>query len=148
MIEQQTFHPLVARLVSELNYPLISDQASLDAFINHPDNRVLFCGGDPKPYPECLDVAVVLPELDRAMQGKVHFAVCSREMDESMKMKYGFNVWPTLVFIRGGEYVGIISGIKDWVDYLEQCSKLLDYPTSRPPSIGISISAPSSASCH
>jgi hydrogenase-1 operon protein HyaE len=148
MTEQQFPHPLLARLVQELSYPLISNQADLEAFIHRPGHQVLFCGGDTKLYPECLDVAVILPELDKAMQGTVDFAICARETDELMKMRYGFTVWPSLVFLKGGDYVGAISGMKDWVIYLEKFAELLNSPTSRPPSVGIAVTAASAISCH
>jgi hydrogenase-1 operon protein HyaE len=141
-------HPLVSRLLKEFNYSLISDQSSLDKFIGSSGNKVLFCGGDPVQYPECLDVAVVLPELERAFPGFTNFSVCTREMDIQLKSRYGFNVWPTLLFLRDGGYVGIISGIKDWTVYLERISELLKTEVSRPPSVGISISATSGQSCH
>ena len=148
MMDPQPFHPLVARLVYELNYPLISTPAGLENFLHQSGNRAIFCGGDAALYRECLDVAVVLPELDKALQGTVGFAVCSGEMEGLIKVRYGFTVWPSLVFVRDGEYTGTISGIQDWAVYLEKIAGFIDSPASRPPSVGIGISASGSIACH
>ena len=142
-----TLHPLLARLVTEFHYPLL-DESTLAQFTSQDGNTVLFCAGDPIQHPECLDVAVVLPELDKAMPDNIRYALCASSLESTMQARYGFNRWPTLVFLRNGEYVGIISGIQDWSVYLEKIATLLHMPSSRPPSIGIAVSNAHSASCH
>jgi hydrogenase-1 operon protein HyaE len=139
-------HPLIARLVDDYGYPLL-DQDTLDACIAAPGDTVLFCAGDPLLYPECLDVAVVLPELMRAFSGRFRAAVVSRELEAELQARYGFNRWPSLVFLRDGGYVGVLSGILDWSVYLARIQDLLAAPTARPPSIGIAVSA-SVSHCH
>lgn len=141
-------HPLIARLVDELGYPQL-DAANLEAFSDAPGDAVLFCAGDAIQYPECLDVAVVLPEILRAFSGRFRAGIAASGLEPAMQTRYGFNRWPTLVFLRNGDYVGAISGIQDWSVYLARINELLATPISRPPSIGIAVSAPSaSASCH
>ncbi len=143
-----TLHPLIARLVDEFGYPRLAG-ADLEAFGNAPGDAVLFCAGDPVQYPECLDVAVVLPEILRAFPGRFRAGIPAVEMGPAMQARYGFNRWPTLVFLRGGAYVGTISGIQDWSVYLARIQELLATPASRPPSIGIPVSTPSAAAtCH
>ena len=139
-------HPLIARLVDDYGYPLL-DESNLDACIATPGDTVLFCAGDPLLYPECLDVAVVLPELMRAFSGRFRAAVVSREQEAALQTRYGFNRWPSLIFLRDGGYVGTLSGILDWAVYLARIQDLLAAPTARPPSIGIAVSAESSH-CH
>lgn len=141
-------HPLIARLVDEFGYPYLA-AADLEAFSNAPGDAVLFCAGDPVQYPECLDVAVVLPEILRAFPGRFRAGIPAVEMEPAMQARYGFNRWPTLVFLRAGAYVGMISGIQDWSVYLERIKALLAAPASRPPSIGIPVSTPAAiATCH
>lgn len=142
-----SLHPLISRLVNEYNYPLL-EESSLAAFLAQAGDVVLFCAGDPIQYPECLDVAVILPELEKAVPGQFRYAVCSRDTDPVMQARYGFNRWPTLVFLRDGAYVGIISGVQDWTAYLERIGELLKTPAGRPPAIGIAVNASSAASCH
>ena len=133
-------HPLIARLVVDYGYPLL-DESNLDACIATPGDAVLFCAGAPLLYPECLDVAVVLPELMRAFSGRFRAAVVSRELEAALQTRYGFNRWPSLIFLRDGGYVGTLSGILDWAVYLAHIQDLLAAPTARPPSIGIAVSA-------
>ncbi len=110
---------------------------------------MLFCAGDPVQYPECLDVAVVLPEILGAFPGRFRAGIPAMGMEPAMQARYGFNRWPTLVFLRAGAYVGMISGIQDWAVYLARIQELLATPGSRPPSVGIPVSTPSTAApCH
>jgi hydrogenase-1 operon protein HyaE len=139
-------HPLIARLVDDYGYPLLVE-ANLDACIAAPGDAMLFCAGDPVLYPECLDVAVVLPELMRAFSGRFRAAVVSRELEAELQARFGFNRWPSLIFLRDGGYVGVLSGILDWSVYLARIQDLLAAPTARPPSIGIAVSS-SVSHCH
>jgi len=143
-----SIHPLVTRLVNECGYPILTG-SDLEAFGNAPGDAVLFCVGDPVQYPECLDVAVVLPEILRAFPGRFRAGIPADEMGPAMQARYGFSRWPTLVFLRGGAYVGMISGIQDWSVYLARIQGLLETPASRPPSIGIPVAtSAATATCH
>ncbi len=42
------------------------------------------CAGDPVQYPECLDVAVVLPELLRAFPGRFRAGIPAVEMEPAV----------------------------------------------------------------
>lgn len=139
-------HPLIARLVDTFGYPLLNAD-NLDAFCDAPGDAVLFCGGDPAQHPECLDVAVVLPEILRTFPGRFRTAVITSDLDLAVQARFGFSRWPTLVFLRDGAYVGTISGIQDWSVYLARINELLATPASRPPSIGVAVSS-ASATCH
>lgn len=139
-------HALITRLTDEFGYPLLAAD-NLDAFCDAPGDAVLFCAGDPVQHPECLDVAVVLPEILRAFPGRFRAGVASAELESSLQLRYGFNRWPTLVFLRSGAYIGAISGIQDWSIYLARIDDLLAAPTSRPPSVGIAVST-TTTSCH
>jgi hydrogenase-1 operon protein HyaE len=152
MIQPQTpYHPLISRLIEDLGYPLLDSQGGLESFCDTPGDVVIFCGGDPVQHPECLDVAVVLPELLRAFPGRFRAAVASTGIEPILQARYGFNRWPSLVFLRGGDYVGTLSGILDWSVYLARLQELIDASVSRPPSIGIAVSASAahaSTTCH
>lgn len=139
-------HPLIARLVDEFGYPLLN-AGNLEAFCDAPGDAVLFCGGDPAQHPECLDVAVVLPEILRAFSGRFRTAVVASDLEPAVQARFGFNRWPTLVFLRNGAYVGALSGIQDWSVYLVRINELLATPVSRPPAIGVAVTS-ASATCH
>lgn len=140
--------PLIARLIDDFGYPLLG-QAALETFCAEPGDAVLFCAGDPVLYPECLDVAVVLPELMHAFSGRFRAGIASAEQEAAVQARFGFKRWPTLVFLREGRYVGMISGIQDWSVYLDRIRHLLETPPSRPPSVGVPVNPSSPASaCH
>jgi hydrogenase-1 operon protein HyaE len=139
-------HPLVSRLVEHIGLPLATPE-NLDTLLSEPGDAVIFCGGDPVQYPECLDVAVVLPEILAAYPGRFHAVVAAPGLERPLQAQYGFQQWPTLIFVRDGQYIGAISGIQDWPVYLERVARLLAARPSRPPSVGIAVSAPASH-CH
>jgi hydrogenase-1 operon protein HyaE len=139
-------HPLVARLVELIGQPLLTAE-NLDELTTSSGDVALFCGGDPIQHPECLDVAVVLPELLTVFRGRFRAVVASASLEPQLLAMYGFQRWPSLVFLRDGQYIGVISGIQDWSVYLERITDLLSASPSRPPSVGIAVSAPANH-CH
>ena len=112
---------------------------------------VLFAG-DPVQFPEGLDVAVVLPELQRSLPGRFKVAVVPREREDAVARRYGSQRWPTLLFLRDGQYVTTVSGMHDWDVFLERVTQALAMPISRAPTIGIPVvsamSVGGAASCH
>lgn len=140
-------HPLIARLTDVYGYPLL-EAANGEAFLAAPGDAILFCAGDPVQHPECLDVAVVLPELLRAFPGHFRAGIVSADLEPHMQARYGFTRWPTLVFLRDGAYLGVLSGIQDWSVYLSRIQDLLTGVPGQPPSIGIPVSSAASATCH
>lgn len=123
-------HPLIERLVTGLGYPELS-VASADTFLAAPGDAVLFFTENPETNAETLDVAVVLPEIINAFAGRLRPAVVSREAERELQKRFGFARWPALVFVRGGELVGTITGIHDWDAYLEKVAALVAAPTRR-----------------
>lgn len=116
--------PLIDRLIDDLAYP----QANADniaRLIAGNEYLVLFFPGNPDRYPESNDVAVILPELIRAFEGKLKPAVVMNEDEAAVRERYPFNVWPSLVFLRSGVQVGTIGKVQDWADYIEQIAALL-----------------------
>lgn len=130
--------PLIERLTREFGYPVLTSK-TLDAFLQSTENTVLFFTEDPKTNPEANDVAVVLPELVRHFCGKLSPAIVAREDERTLQTLYGFNLWPALVFLRKDKYLGVISKIRDWSDYLDQIQGFLDAGPVRPPTLGIPI---------
>lgn len=124
--------PLVRRL-AEMPGAAWVDQASHAAFSARAGDQVLFFTGDPVRFPECLDVAVVLPELQRAFPGRFGVGVVRRGDEDAIARRWGSQRWPSLVFLRDGQYVGAIAGMLDWTDYLARVASLLDTPATRPP---------------
>ena len=118
-------HPLIDRLSERLGYPRVSAQ-NLDDVLRRTENTVLLFSGDPATVPEASDVAVVLPELVRHFEGRLGAGVVERADERALQALYGFEIWPTLVFLRGRRYLGAISRIRDWSDYLQRIQEFLD----------------------
>ena len=130
--------PLVQRLVSHHGATWVSPQ-TLEAFASQPGDRVLFFSGDPVRFPEGLDVAVVLPELQRAFKLAFDVGVVVRQAEDAVARRYGERRWPSLVFLRSGQYVQSLPGMHDWSDYVALVTEALSAPTRRVPGVGIPV---------
>jgi len=110
------------------------DAASVDNFLASVEAAgavaVLLSAGDPARFPEAIDVAVVLPELIDAFQGRLRGAVIAREAESELGQRFGVRVQPTLIFCSKGETLGLIAKIQDWSVYHERISRLIDRPVS------------------
>ena len=131
---------LIERLTQELNYPEVTLD-NHDVFVEMPGLNVLFFPGNPETVKDATDVAVVLPELVATFAPQLNPGVVTDTYGagQKLKQKYGFTHYPSLVFVRGGEYVGTISRIQDWADYLSQINVLLSSPGRRAPGLGIPV---------
>lgn len=140
--------PLVARLVNDFQACWV-DAADADGFAGGAGDRVLFFSGDPIRFPECLDVAVVLPELQAAFPGRLRVGVVVPRDEDAVARRWGVQRWPSLVFLRDGRYVTTVAGMLDWTDYVARVGEALAMPASRAPTIGIPVVAVGGASsCH
>ena len=133
-------HVLIERLVQELNYPEITLD-NHDSFIEIPGLNVLFFPGNPETVKDATDVAVVLPELVDTFAPQLNpgVVVDTYGAGQKLKRKYGFTHFPSLVFLRNGEYVGAISRIQDWDEYLSRITVLLASPAKRAPGFSIPV---------
>ncbi len=141
--------PLVARLVDVCGATWV-DADTIDAWAAQGGDRVVLFAGDAVRFPEGQDVAVVLPELRRSLPGRFEVGIVQRHLEEPLARRFGSQRWPTLLFLRDGQYVTTLSGMHDWDDFLRQTEAALAAPVSRPPSIGIPLvsAASSDAGCH
>lgn len=133
-------HVLIDRLVTDLGYTDVSLD-NHDEFVATPGMNVLFVPGDPKTVKDATDVAVVLPELIGVFTGRLNAGVVRDTFGDGVALKrlYGFTHFPSLVFVRDGEYVGTISRIRDWQAYLTLINELLVAEPRRRPGIPIEV---------
>ena len=133
-------HPLIERLIEELEYPVVALD-NHDEFVSRPGMNVIFFPGDPTTVRDATDVAVILPELVRGFEGALQPGVVTDTFGDGkqLKMQYGFREYPSLVFVRGGEYVGTISRVQDWAEYLERINALLVAAPRRAPGFSIPV---------
>lgn len=126
------FSPLMQSIIARHAYQVIGHDA-LDAFARERGNLVLFFAGDAERLAESDDVAVVLPELERAFGGAFLPVAIARESERELQRRYRFSAFPALVFLRRGEYLGAITHIQDWGDYIAQIAEILTREPSDPP---------------
>jgi hydrogenase-1 operon protein HyaE len=131
-------HALIQRLFDEYGYPELTVETH-DQFIGQPGVTVLFFAGDPKTVRDTTDVAVVLPEIVKAFQGRLIPGVVAADAERALQRNYGFMAWPALVFLRDGGYLGAITGIQNWADYLRDINDLLVADVRRPPAFKIPV---------
>jgi hydrogenase-1 operon protein HyaE len=111
-------------MIQQQGYPEL-DEATLAPFLAEQDHSVLFFTGDPTQYPESNDVAVILPELAARFADRFRVAVVVREAELPLQKRFPFSSWPALVFLRGEHYLGAITRVQNWGDYLAEIERLL-----------------------
>ena len=126
------FSPPVQQMLERHGYPVLGG-ATLQAFLDEHGEAVLFFTEHAEKFPETNDVAMILPELVKAFDGRFAAAVIALADQRKLQMQYGFREWPTLVFLRRGEYLGAVSRVQDWSVYLAEISRILAAGPSRPP---------------
>lgn len=126
------YAPLVQNMIKTHGYPVVTVD-TLDEFTAANPSAVLFFTELMKPVPETSDVAVILPELERAFEGRFAVAVVAWEAQRDLQLRFRFTKYPSLVFLRDGEYLGAISGVLDWADYLVDIERILAADPSEPP---------------
>lgn len=141
--------PLVSRLAEAFGATWVNSD-TIDAWAAQGGDRVVLFAGDAVRFPEGQDVAVVLPELQRSLAGRFQIGVVRRHEEEALARRFGSQRWPTLLFLRDGQYVTTLSGMHDWDVFLRKTEEALAAPVSRPPSIGIPLvsAAANDDSCH
>ncbi|MGJ4891744.1 hydrogenase accessory protein [Bradyrhizobium sp. HKCCYLRH3099] len=100
---------------------------------------VLLSAGDPARFPEALDVAIVLPELITAFQGRLRGAVIARNAEAELGARFGVRVQPSLILCRGSDVLGVIAKIQDWSVYVDRISRLIDRPVGAVATVVASI---------
>ncbi len=133
-------HPLLARLASSLDAPVLEADA-FDVWASQGGRALVVFTEDPVLYRETLDLAVIVPELAAAFPGRFRTALLLQAAARVIAPRYGFRRWPALVLLQEGRYVGAIDGLRDWQEYLEEMNRLLAAQPTRPPSIGIAVKA-------
>jgi hydrogenase-1 operon protein HyaE len=126
------FSPLVQHMIEHHGYPVLTE-ATLGDFLESHEEVVVFFTENADRFPETNDVAMILPELVKAFDGRFSVVVLSLADQRTLQLQYGFREWPTLVFLRHGDYLGAISRVQDWTVYLAEVDRILASAPSRPP---------------
>jgi len=126
------FSPLMESIIERESLPVVS-AATLDDFAKANGDMVLFVGGDWHRHVEVNDVAVILPEIVKASGGHLSAAVLERDSEREVQTRYRFNRFPSLIFLRDGEYLGVIQKVLDWADYVTEINEILAGEATPPP---------------
>lgn len=95
---------------------------------------------DPQRNLEVLDACVILPEALKPLGDKISRRVAGPEASAALMQQYAIARAPAVVFLRDGQYVGALNGIRDWNEYQNEVARLLDGP-AQPKPIGIPVRA-------
>ena len=112
-----------------------------------PDNlqfpaglSALLLTDDPQRNLEVLDACVILPEALKALGEQVSCWVADHEGSAPWMRQFGVARAPAVVFLRDGQFVGMLNGIRDWSEYQNEVTRLLNGP-AQPKPIGIPVRA-------
>ncbi|RMG37930.1 MAG: hypothetical protein D6720_02400 [Gammaproteobacteria bacterium] len=130
--------PLIEQMIETHGYPVIEED-TLDSFLSSHEECVLFFTENPERFPESNDVAMILPELVKEYGHRFSAAVVGQKSQRQLQSRYGFTEWPSLVFLRDGQYLGTISRVQNWTDYLVQINAILQSQPQDAPGFGIPV---------
>ncbi len=128
-MSQDALHPLVRRLLTERAYAWLDaaeDAAALDA-----RDQLVLLPAHGKNHLESPDIAVVLPELVKALGGEARIggAVAGPKAEASFREALNLAL-PAVVVVRAGVPLGAISRMRDWDEYLDRLGALLGAPST------------------
>ncbi len=140
--------PLIENMIKEYNYPVL-DMDNIDEFVKSQNECVLFFTENPTRFPESDDVCMILPELIKEYGHRFSAAVIDQSAQRKLQGRYNFSEWPSLVFLREGKFLGVISRVQDWNDYILKINTLLTSEATAAPGIGVVVEqANSSTGCN
>ncbi|MDR0771447.1 MAG: hydrogenase [Burkholderiales bacterium] len=133
--------PLIARLLERPDTFEIPLEAFDEVLKKTSGLLLLFFTEDPVRYRETLDLAVIAPELLTTSTEPMCLGVLLPEAARALQPRYGFRRWPAFVLLRDGQYLGVIDGMRPWDEYQREMARLQQAEPSRPPTVGITVSA-------
>ncbi|NVO25514.1 hydrogenase accessory protein [Donghicola sp. C2-DW-16] len=118
-------HPLIDRLTSEFSWPHLDSAHDVTEFTARPGVHVLFVPGDAARNLETADVAVILPELKQAFQGRFDCGVVGDAIEQQVREDTKVLKTPSLIFFRDGKMIGGIPRVRDWDEYMARITQIL-----------------------
>ena len=133
-------YPLIAQLFARHGFAAL-DAENFDAAVGRPRRTLLLFLEDPVRIKETLDLAVIVPELVRAFPGRFAVGVLLPAAARALQPRFGFRIWPAIVMLAAGKYVGAIEGLRNWDEYVAPGSRSsIEAAPTRPPTVGIAVS--------
>lgn len=125
-------HPLIDALGTKHGFTTV-DERSLDDLAGPHEMAMLVICGNPQVTAEALDLAVVAPELLKAFGGRVAGLAATPGAERHFQMRFGFSLFPALIFLRRGQYLGALTRMRDWAEYMAEIPEILQRQASPPP---------------
>jgi hydrogenase-1 operon protein HyaE len=135
--------PLIDALTAKHGFAQVNEE-TVDAFLAVHEEAVLFFPGDFERLVESTDVAVILPEILKALGGRLAAAIVERQAERALQRRYRFNAFPALVFLRGAGYLGAITKVLNWPEYLSEIPRILALEPGAPPPFEFPACVPAS----
>ncbi|KAB2920495.1 MAG: hydrogenase-1 expression HyaE [Hyphomicrobiaceae bacterium] len=111
----------------------VVNEAMVDSFLDAHEHTLLFFPGDAERLVESSDAAVILGELMKVFGDRIAPALVDKASERLLQRRYRFTAFPAMVFLRGRGYLGCITRLLDWQDYLGEIEALLGRDVSEPP---------------
>ena len=127
----------IARLVVRHNFRTVPTDTTV---FSPAGLNALLLTDDPQRNLEVLDACVILPEALKPVTGRINCWVADHESSPALMQRFGVARAPAVVFLRDGDYVGTLNGIRDWAEYQAEVERLLAGP-AQPKPIGIPVRA-------
>lgn len=124
--------PLLQSIIARHGFPVVGDADWADFATGH-EHVMLLIAGDAARLAESDDVAVILPELAKVFGDMLRPAVAAKADERAFQRRFRFAAFPALVLVRRGEYLGAITRVRDWSDYLVEIPDILARQPSEPP---------------
>lgn len=119
--------PPLVDLLTDVHGYMRLDHADDRPWLDEPaKDWVVFLPGHGKGNAETADVAVILPELVRALRPRLSPAVAGEAAERALLALTGMMSLPALVFLRGDRLLGSIPRVRDWDDYLQRIGEILE----------------------
>ena len=122
-------HPLLTRLEVEFGWPRLECRHDIAEFTARPGAHCLLIPGDPRRNLESADAAVILPELRVAFQHAFDCALVGDAIETELREETRALKTPGLLFYREGRFLGAIEKVRDWSDYLDRITHILQRPS-------------------
>lgn len=147
---EEAFEQLLQRLVRVNGLARLSDEGEggVDRFAAGTGDSVALLTDTPKRCPEAWDLAVVLPEVLKLFESRLRAGVANPAESANIAARFGVTRFPALLFQRGGDYIGVLEGMRDWNAFPPAFERMLGSAPARAPGIGIAVRAESGAACR
>ena len=124
LMADQAGHPAFARLFGAEGFRLLKEE-DLGLLTKAEGMQLAVFADDPNRMKETIDIAVIAPEIRRALGSAVAGAWFSETArGRAMAARYGIRRLPAVALFRAGVDLGAAEGLMNWDAYLKQLADI------------------------